>query len=153
MCYRTSYLTHKARHYAEYYGSNQGKVEELEKQLEIFKKKLGRAMYHANGFDHPELPVISNDGTGEFQLLSWGLIPHNTKPGDVPRKQKQLLNTQSEDMFETWSYRWCARHQRCLVAVDGFFDFYYFKGKTFPHYIKLKDNSPMTFAGLWSNWG
>jgi putative SOS response-associated peptidase YedK len=55
-------------------------------------------------------------------------------------------------MFETWSFRDSARLKRCLICIDGFFEYYHYKGKTYPYYIHNSDGTPMKLAGLWSEW-
>jgi putative SOS response-associated peptidase YedK len=55
-------------------------------------------------------------------------------------------------MFEKAAFREPARNRRCLVLVDGFFEHHHKNNKTFPYHIRMKDDSPMTFAGLWDEW-
>ncbi len=55
-------------------------------------------------------------------------------------------------MFELPSFEDSANHKRCLIPVDGFYEYHHKKGKTFPFYISRKDANPMVLAGLWSEW-
>ena len=45
------------------------------------------------------------------------------------------------------------RHSRCIVPASGYYE--WMKGpdgKRQPYYITMEDDSPMIFAGLYSNW-
>ncbi len=55
-------------------------------------------------------------------------------------------------MFEKPSFRDSAKHRRCLVVIDGFYEHHHANGKTYPHFIQHKEKEPLTIAGLWSEW-
>ena len=42
--------------------------------------------------------------------------------------------------------------RRCIVPVDGFFEWQANKGGKHPCAIAMKDGSPFGLAGLWENW-
>jgi putative SOS response-associated peptidase YedK len=44
--------------------------------------------------------------------------------------------------------------RRCIVPVDGFFEWRAIRGARFkqPYAIAMKDGSPFGLAGLWENW-
>jgi len=42
--------------------------------------------------------------------------------------------------------------RRCLVPVDGFYEFTGPKGQKQPHLFRPKDGRIMAFAGLWETW-
>ena len=42
--------------------------------------------------------------------------------------------------------------RRCIVPVDGFFEWQANKGGKRPYAIAMKDGSPFGLAGLWENW-
>jgi putative SOS response-associated peptidase YedK len=45
------------------------------------------------------------------------------------------------------------RRRRCIVPVDGFFEWKAIKGKPKQAYaIAMKDGSPFGIGGLWENW-
>ncbi|MBZ0246235.1 MAG: SOS response-associated peptidase [Cyclobacteriaceae bacterium] len=112
-----------------------------------------RPVYHASGFDHPDLPVITRQNPDSIQLLNWGLIPHWTKAiEDVVRIQNQTLNARVETLFEKPAFRESVVSRRCLVIADGFFEHHHKNGKAFPYHIQMKNNEPMTLAGIWDTW-
>ena len=117
------------------------------------KKKGIEDIYHKSGFDHPAVLIYTSENPNNPILAWWGLVPDHTRD-EAAQKQiwNSTLNARGEDMFETYSYRKSAREKRCLICIDGFFEHYHFKGKTYPHYIHRADNEPMTLAGLWAEW-
>ncbi|MBL7845544.1 MAG: SOS response-associated peptidase [Cyclobacteriaceae bacterium] len=149
MCYDKAYLAKKQEKYANRYAVHASEVEYLKAQLN--KINLG-PVYHASGFDHPEVPVIIGPEK-KIELYSWGLIPRWVKsPAEAVKISNSTINARSETMFEKPAFREPARNQRCLVLVDGFFEHHHKGGKTFPYHIKLKNDEPMTLAGLWDEW-
>jgi len=149
MCYDKKYLTKKQERYAKRYGETAADVEYLKDQLN--KLSVGPT-YHASGFDHPMVPVII-DSTNTISLYSWGLIPHWVKdPIEAVSISNSTINARAETMFEKPAFREPARNRRCLVIADGFFEHHHKNGKTFPYHIKLKNDEPMTLAGIWDEW-
>jgi putative SOS response-associated peptidase YedK len=89
----------------------------------------------------------------DLSRATWGLIPPWTE--NEERAQQLWNNTiiaRGESMFEKPSFRDSAVHGRCVVPIDGFFDFYHLNGKTFPHYIHREDKKRMLVGGLKSAW-
>ena len=52
------------------------------------------------------------------------------------------------------SFREAYRKRRCILPVDGFFEWKAIKGQKAkqPYAIAMKDRSPFGIAGLWENW-
>jgi len=151
MCYNISYLTKKKLEYAKRFGGSVD-IEDLEKVLDEFYKKTGPT-YFASGFDHPDVPVITDDEPKKIQLFSWGLIPFWVK--DVKQAveiSNKTINARGEEMFEKPSFRNSAKGKRCLIIVDGFFEFHWESNNSYPFYICLKNGAPMAVAGLWDTW-
>jgi putative SOS response-associated peptidase YedK len=110
-------------------------------------------IYHASGFQHPRLLIYTEDDPAWPRIATWGLVPHWVK--DRAQQQKiwnNTLNARGETIFEKPSFRTAARHHRCLIYVDGFYEHHHHRGKTYPYFISRKDVQPLIFAGLWSPW-
>lgn len=149
MCYDKEYLTRKQERYARRYGETAADVEYLMAQLN--KLSVGPT-YHASGFDHPLVPVMI-DSSKTIHLFSWGLIPHWVNdPVEAVKISNSTINARAETMFEKPAFREPARNRRCLILADGFFEHHHKNGKTFPYHVKLKNDEPMTLAGLWDEW-
>lgn len=149
MCYDKSYLTKRLEKYARRYGDGPEEVKFIQEQLAKFNIS---AVYHVSGFDHPSVPVMI-DQSKTIHLYSWGLIPHWVKtPKEAVEISHRTINARAETMFEKSAFREPARNRRCLVLVDGFFEHHHKNNKTFPYHIRLKEDEPMTLAGLWDEW-
>lgn len=154
MCYNVRYLTQRQVKYARKFGDSDDQVENLENQLKLFERRTGK-MYHANGFDHPDVPVITNLDRQNFQFMNWGLIPRGTAINELVQKQNKLLNARSETIFKIRDYRPSAIARRCIIILDGFYEFHHKRiggYKTIPYHITLKHEEPMAIAGIWDLW-
>ena len=106
-----------------------------------------------NGAPSQQLWVIrQNPQTGErsLDLLQWGLIPYWCK--DKPKPPP--INAKAETVDRLPMFREAYRKRRCIVPIDGFFEWMAVKGAKVkqPYAIAMKDRSPFGLAGLWENW-
>jgi putative SOS response-associated peptidase YedK len=99
----------------------------------------------------PALAVRQLPGHEGRQLLPlrWGLIPAWAKDPAIGNK---LINARAESAADKPSFRDAFRRRRCLVLVDGFFEWKKQGGKRQPYYVRLRDPQPFAFAGLWERW-
>jgi putative SOS response-associated peptidase YedK len=105
-----------------------------------------------NGAPSQELLVIrENHETGErsLDLLKWGLVPYWTKD---PKNRPKPINAMAESVRSKPMFREAYRKRRCIVPVDGFFEWQATKGGKQPYAIGMKDGAPFGLAGLWENW-
>ncbi len=42
--------------------------------------------------------------------------------------------------------------KKALLSVDGFYEFYYFKGKTYPYFIHSADGEALYLAAIYDEW-
>jgi putative SOS response-associated peptidase YedK len=86
-----------------------------------------------------------------LDALRWGLIPYWSKDPSGGRKP---INAKAETLRTLPSFSEAYRKRRCIVPVDGFFEWKAIKGKKAkqPFAIAMKDGSPFGIAGLWENW-
>ena len=66
--------------------------------------------------------------------------------------RQRTLNARAETIFEKPAFRYSIISKRCLVLADGFFEWRHENKKTFPYYIRFKNQSPFAFAGIWDSW-
>jgi putative SOS response-associated peptidase YedK len=107
-----------------------------------------------NAAPNQELLVIRrNHHTGEVSLdpLRWGLIPYWCKD---PTGKRKPINAKAETLAKLPSFREAYRKRRCIVPVDGFFEWKAIKGRRAkqPYAIAMKNGSPFGIAGIWENW-
>jgi len=101
-----------------------------------------------------ELLVIRrNHPTGELSLdpLRWGLIPYWCQD---PTGGRKPINAKSETVDRLPTFRDAYRKRRCIVPVDGFFEWKAIKGQKAkqPYAIAMKTGGPFGIAGIWENW-
>jgi putative SOS response-associated peptidase YedK len=107
-----------------------------------------------NAAPSQELLVIRrNHKTGEVSLdpLRWGLIPYWCND---PAGGRKPINAKCETVATLPMFRDAYRERRCIVPVDGFFEWKAIKGQTTkqPFAIAMKDGAPFGLAGIWENW-
>lgn len=109
--------------------------------------------YFYRAFDNPQVPVIAQHDSGGAQLMQWGLIPSWSSDREKAEKIRMgTYNARSESIHEKPSFRGPLRNSRCLVIAHGFFEWQLVNGVKIPWYIRLKNNEPFAFAGLYDQW-
>jgi putative SOS response-associated peptidase YedK len=106
-----------------------------------------------NGAPGQELRVVRrHPQSGHYHLdrLLWGLIPSWLSD---PTGGRQPINAKAETVGTLPSFRDAYARRRCLVPVDGFFEWQHVgRGAKRPHAITMRDRAPFALAGLWENW-
>jgi putative SOS response-associated peptidase YedK len=106
-----------------------------------------------NGAPTDRLMIVRrNHETGEnsVDLVRWGLVPHFAKDLKIGAS---MINARCETVATRPAFRgaW-AKKRRCLVPVDGFYEWKREGKAKLPFAIALKSKEPMALAGLWENW-
>src|SRR5262249_44767638 len=81
--------------------------------------------------------------------LKWGLIPHWSAD---PKIAYRTINARSETAAKSPAFRSAFKDRRCLIPADGYFEWKKVGTKKQPYYFRMKDGSPLAFAGLWETW-
>ena len=72
---------------------------------------------------------------------------------DEPRTAYSTINARAETVAEKPAYRAAFRQRRCLIATDGFYEWHpQADGHKQPYFIRLADERPFAFAGIWEHW-
>jgi putative SOS response-associated peptidase YedK len=100
---------------------------------------------------HELLVIRQNPKTGERSLdfLKWGLIPYWCQD---PKGGRKPINAKSETVARLPMFRDAYRLRRCILPVDGFYEWMATKGGKQPYAIAMRDRSPFGIAGIWENW-
>lgn len=118
-------------------------------RAELGHSELGPAYNVAPG--QPIITVRFNAKTHERTLddLRWGLIPSFAKD---PKIAWRTINARSETIDTAPLFRRAFEKRRCLIAVDGFFEWKAQGKKKQPYAIALPSQKPFALAGLWEGW-
>jgi putative SOS response-associated peptidase YedK len=98
------------------------------------------------------LPVVRYDakaGERSLDLLRWGLVPFWAKDLHVGFAN---INAKAEGIETKPAFREAFQRRRCLVPVDGFYEWKKTETGKQPYAIALADRRLMALAGLWENW-
>ncbi len=128
-------------------------ADEIRRLFDVEAGALFNAPPRWNGAPTDRLMVVRrNPETGKkaLDLLRWGLVPRFAK--DL-RASASLINARLETLAQKPAFRdaW-AKKRRCLLPVDGFYEWRREGAVKQPYAIALKDRSAMALAGLWENW-
>ena len=110
------------------------------------------------------LPLVwtsDEDGGRLLGTARWGLVPRWAKD---PAIGDRMFNARAETVADKPSFRDAFRRRRCLVAVDGFYEWgpgtpspadqrpEIVRTSKQPWYIQRADGDPLVLAGLWERW-
>jgi len=117
------------------------------------KPELFNPIYHSSAFSAPIHPVIATENHTIIQFFQWGLIPFWVKDSHSADKIRlRTLNARAETIFDKPAFRLSIQAKRCLVLVDGFYEWREVGKKKYPYYIRLSNDSAFALAGIWDIW-
>lgn len=98
-----------------------------------------------------QVPIIREAATGGRYLSSvrWGLVPHWAKDPSIGNR---MINARCETIHEKPAFRQAVRSRRCIVPASGFFEWAATAAGRTPHYVTMRDGTPLAFAGIWDSW-
>ena len=135
---------------------NQVNRKAIQDQLELWTKReldlIGWSPRRwVDAFGHPRLPIMM--AGGQVELAEWGLIPSWVRDdAKAVELQKMTLNARIETIFELPSFKASALAQRCLIPVNGFFEYQHREGGKLkvPHRLSVLGEEVMFLGGLYS---
>ena len=97
------------------------------------------------------LVVRRHPQSGERHLdaLRWGLVPRWAK--DISGAAR-LMNARCEGIATKPSFREAFAARRCLVPMDGFYEWRKQGAGKQAYAVALRSGAPMAVAGLWEGW-
>ncbi|WP_319457528.1 MULTISPECIES: SOS response-associated peptidase [unclassified Mycobacterium] len=97
-----------------------------------------------------------DESTRRVRLMRWGLVPPWVKTGEDggpdTKKGPLLINARAETVTTSGAFRNSAKGKRCLVPMDGWYEWRGEKGAKTPFYMYGADGELLYMAGLWSTW-
>ncbi len=98
-------------------------------------------------------PVVRvNDETGERELaeMRWGLVPFWAKDSKIAYS---TINAKAETLATSPAYREAWKRRRCLIPLDGFYEWQAISAKLKqPFAVGLRNGALFAAAGLWDRW-
>lgn len=114
--------------------------DELERYNPLPNYNVAPSQYH---------PVIINKDPGHLRLFKWGLIPFWAKD---PKIGFSMINARSETLLEKPAFKNAVKNKRCIVPLDGFYEWKNINGEKIPYRIQTTDQEIFSTAGLWEEW-
>jgi putative SOS response-associated peptidase YedK len=106
--------------------------------------------YVAIGKGKPNLTVIANSNDGPAPKNMEWTLPYEYTDKEGKHIKRELLNSTCEQVF--FQHKDQIFTKRCLVPIQGYFEFYHFGGKTYPHFLRPTDNSIFLAGGIWDQY-
>lgn len=95
------------------------------------------------------LVAVQASGDVRLEAMRWGLIPPWARDKSIGAK---LANARAETVDEKPSFRQPFRRRRCLLPVDGYYEWESRPGGKQPVYYSMRDGDLFCLAGLWETW-
>ncbi|MNB76068.1 putative SOS response-associated peptidase YedK [compost metagenome] len=94
-----------------------------------------------------QIPAVIHDGRrNRLGELRWGLVPSWAKDDRIGSK---MINARAETLLEKPAFKGLIPSRRCIIPVDGFYEWKQLQGGKQPMRITLRDRSIFSLAGLY----
>jgi putative SOS response-associated peptidase YedK len=93
--------------------------------------------------------VVQREERRAIVAYRWGLIPHWAESA---KAGSRMFNARSEGLGRSPAFADALRRKRCLVPVDGFYEWQRIGARRQPFTIGRADRRPLVLAGLWAGW-
>jgi putative SOS response-associated peptidase YedK len=106
-----------------------------------------------NAFSLPDCPVVCAEQPDLIQLRKWGLIPVWAKDEVYAKEiRTKTFNAKAETITTKPSYRHLIKENKCLVLVNGFYEWQARGKEKQPYFINVKNAEAFALAGLYDSW-
>jgi putative SOS response-associated peptidase YedK len=95
------------------------------------------------------VPVVTGDDPIHLQIFRWGLIPFWAKDKGIGAK---MINARIETLMEKPAFKNLLATRRCIVPMDGFYEWKTNGKIKTPFRIVTNDQDIFSAAGLWDIW-
>jgi putative SOS response-associated peptidase YedK len=96
------------------------------------------------------LRAASDGKSKEWAKPKWGLVP---SWADDPKIGYQMANARSETAATKPSFRSAYKSRRCIIPVDGYYEWKVTGAKQKqPYFFHRPNEEVFAFAGLWEHW-
>ncbi len=105
--------------------------------------------YNVAPTDSSVVCVAGAEGARRLVVMRWGLLPHWAKDRSFGAR---AINARAETVADKPAFRAAFRRRRCLVPVDGYYEWRAARPVKQPYFVHLEGHGPFLLAGLWSSW-
>jgi putative SOS response-associated peptidase YedK len=88
-------------------------------------------------------------GARHLDALRWGLVPRWARDATGAAR---MMNARGESVADKPAFRDAFQRRRCLVPMDGFYEWRQDGKAKQPFACALRSGEPMACAGLWEGW-
>ena len=81
--------------------------------------------------------------------MRWGLLPSWSTH---PTRGARPINARAETLAALPAFAGALEARRCVVPVDGFYEWRRGPGGPRPHHLAAVDGRPLALAGIWDRW-
>lgn len=104
--------------------------------------------YNLSPMQH--VPVVWREGQAtQLGLMRWGLLPAWAKDESMAAR---LNNARAETVAEKPAFRAAWRRRRCLIPMNGFYEWQPRGGRKQPYYFRRPDMALFAVAGIHEQW-
>jgi putative SOS response-associated peptidase YedK len=95
------------------------------------------------------LAIVRTQAGNEGRLMFWPLIPYYE---NTTRLSYSTMNARIERLRKSRTYKNLLDRRRCIIPVDGFYEFQGKRPPKTPWFLYLRSGEPFGLAGLWDTW-
>ncbi|MDA8744427.1 SOS response-associated peptidase [Rubripirellula amarantea] len=92
--------------------------------------------------------VVAHDSGWRATTFRWGLVPSWADDLSIGNR---MINARSETAHEKPSFKRALANRRCLIPVDGYYEWKKVSNGKQPYYIHSSCDRPLALAGLWES--
>lgn len=109
--------------------------------------------YYISAYTFPKLYIQRQDNPKVLTTAHWGLIPSFIKTNEDAHKIRvQTINARSETVFEKASFKQSILKNRCVLFMDGFFEYQHIGKEKIPYYIYPSNEELFLMGGIYNDW-
>ena len=109
--------------------------------------------FYISAYSFPKLYVIKQELPNIISTANWGLIPSFIKDWQKANEIKtQTINAKAETVFEKISFKNSILDKRCIIILDGFFEYQHQGKEKIPFYIFPKNAAQFLIGGIYNDW-
>lgn len=95
----------------------------------------------------PTLPIPTLLNNGNYLYSHFGYLPSWAKD-----KKAMNINARSESIFEKLTFRDSFKFRRCIIPINGFFEWEVEDKEKTPYYVKDIEYNYLALAGIWDEY-